>query len=89
VLDLLAGVGMRRRYGETWDEFAARLGDISADFAHLTAIHLRRTFSTSPGPNENGWLDIQSRVKQQIAAKVSPRRRWLGRLNPFNWIGVG
>jgi len=89
VVDRLAGVGWRRQHGETWDEFAARLHPVTPSFTQLTEIHLERSFSTAPEPDKKSWKVIETNVNRQIAEKVPAHRRWWGRLNPCNWIGVG
>ncbi len=89
VLDRLAEIGYRRRYGETWEEFAVRLHAVSPELARLTEMHLRHVFRRDAATQVHRWWELYAAVMGQVTDKVPPGRRWLGWLNPVSWIGVG
>ncbi len=89
VLDRLSDIGVRRRYGESRESFAARLVDTSPTFEDLTWAHLGVML---------GWqrqqVDVDAargmmrEVMNEVRRKVGFVRWVLGWLNPVGWWRV-
>jgi transglutaminase-like putative cysteine protease len=88
VLDRLADVGLRRRFGETREEFARRLAGLLPLFRELTAAHQRRSLRECSPMALSSWQDLQACVEAGIAEKFSRLRRILGLVNPVSWMLV-
>jgi transglutaminase-like putative cysteine protease len=85
-LDGLAEVGLSRRFGETREEFAARLYDTVPEFVELSEAHVRQWLTVRPVFDRGGWIDLQTAAARRLAAAVSRPRRMLGLLNPVSWL---
>jgi len=89
-LDALADLGIRRRFGETREAFAARVAPIAPSFAALTRTHL----ADALGPRRGGTTAPEARALAEVSARVGresrasrPRwRRWLGALDPISFL---
>ena len=88
VLDRLAEVGVRRRFGETREEFALRLAGLGPEFEELTAGHVRRAVAGRETFDRPRWNALKARVEGRIARLFPPIRRLLGLVNPVSWIGA-
>jgi len=88
VIDRLAEVGLIRQFGETREEFAQRVADCAPEFAALTAAHVRRAVGGLESHRRAEWIALEGQVARRIAATASLRRRVLGWINPFTWVGV-
>jgi transglutaminase-like putative cysteine protease len=88
VLDRLAEVVVRREYGETWDEFAGRIGTQVPEFKAITEAHLRAAYSGRDPLDRVAWLTLRRQVLVRIAAAYPTGRRWVGWLNPVSWVGI-
>lgn len=94
----LAEVGVRRRYGETREEFAQRLGDKVPTFEELTKNQVRLTLGSSqnppfdsyiiPAPSTEESARLYAQFKGQLVQLAPWWRRWLGILNPVAWLFV-
>lgn len=91
----LAELGIRRRYGETREEFALRWKEQLPSLEELTAGHLRRSFGATkdfqsylPLPESSTVSSLYRDLKSQMQGLAPWWRRWLGILNPFAWIFV-
>jgi transglutaminase-like putative cysteine protease len=86
-LDLLAGAGLRRAFGESREAFAARVGPGSPAFADLTDLHLRRTLG---GPGRDPEAARGRALLRQVAADLrhsTPAgRRFRALLDPVPWL---
>lgn len=85
VLDRLAEVGLTRGFGETRDEFAARISRIVPEFVEATRAFDRRTLTGEGGLDREAWLDLGSRISAHLAEVFPARRRYLGLVNPLAW----
>jgi hypothetical protein len=83
-LDLLAEVGLVRRFGETRAEFAERVSGLVPEFIALTESHDRRTLTGEVTLDRAGCLDLIGRVSARLAAGF-PRLRLLGLVDPVSW----
>ncbi|MGI9250394.1 MAG: transglutaminase-like domain-containing protein [Pseudohongiellaceae bacterium] len=72
VLDYLAGFGIRRDYGESREEFARRIRQLSPTFAQLTAAHLRQALG-QPQAHEQPQAFEQSHTPEQPQALEQPQ----------------
>jgi transglutaminase-like putative cysteine protease len=88
VLDRLAEVGVRRRFGETREEFAQRLAVLGPEFEELTAGHVRRAVTGSDALERSRWNALRARVEERIARTFPLLRRLLGAVNPVSWVGA-
>jgi hypothetical protein len=86
VLDRLAEVGVRRRFGETREEFARRLAVLGPEFEELTAAHVRRAIAGLEAFDRPRWEALKVRVEARIAQTFPRTRRLLGAVNPVSWI---
>ncbi|MCS6798618.1 MAG: hypothetical protein NZ898_08810 [Myxococcota bacterium] len=91
-LDRLADAGYRRRYGETREQFAARVGNVAPSFVELTAWHvaaaMRDPATPPPRPEHDrtGWRTLLARTRREIRRAVPWWRRWLGALHPTSFL---
>ena len=88
VLDRLAEVGVRRRFGETREDFALRLATLGPEFEELTAGHVRQAVAGRTTFDRARWESLRARVEGRIARAFPPLRRLLGALNPVSWFGA-
>jgi hypothetical protein len=87
-LDQLADAGAVRRFGETRERFAQRVGARAPSFARLTALHLRDARGGA-GRGEPAELRRLGRsVAREVAGSTRAWRRALGFVNPFSWLLV-
>lgn len=86
-LDRLAGAGVRRRSGESREDFARRIATLSPAFAQLTAQHLRHALG---GPQARqsafNWQAQCHQVKSELSHNLPAWKRMLALLNPFGWL---
>ena len=88
ILDRLAEIGFRRRFGETWDDFAQRLIGIFPEFVELTEAHMAYAFGRGRPPDAGRWWELHTAVIRRICSAAPLGRRWLGSLNPVSWIRI-
>lgn len=88
VLDRLADVGLHRRFGETREEFAQRVGDVVPELRDLTDAHLHRSLGGVDLGDRGRWTALREAVEQRIAAAFPRPRRVLGAVNPLTWLWV-
>jgi hypothetical protein len=87
-LDRLSGLSIRRRFGESRETFAARVGAHSPSFVTLTTEHVGARFSREPRAGRAALRPLVAAVRRELARAVPFRRRLLGALNPFSWLAV-
>lgn len=85
-LDRLAGVGLRRRYGESRERFADRGSALSPSFAQLTEEHLKSAL----GSRRTGDPALLRRAGAAVGAELRQHlpvwKRALGLINPVTWM---
>ncbi len=84
-LDRLAEVGLRRRFGESRERFAARAEATAPSFGALTRAHL----ASALGSGRAAPSDIRrlaEATRGEIAARTPGWRVALGWLNPLAWL---
>jgi transglutaminase-like putative cysteine protease len=86
VLDALADLGLSRQFGETREEFAARVAWLAPEFVDLSAAHVRQPVAGLETYSRGEWLALKDRVVQALAEKFAAWRRLLGALNPVSWL---
>jgi len=87
-LDRLADAGAVRRFGESRERFARRVGGHAPSFAALTALHLRRAFGGSFRADPGELHRLGRSVAGELRTSTPRRRRVLGSINPFSWFLV-
>lgn len=81
-LDRLAEVGLRRRFGETRESFAARAAAIAPSFAVLTPYHLAGALGSRAALDAGELRRLARAVAREAAAAVPAWKFLLGRLDP-------
>jgi transglutaminase-like putative cysteine protease len=87
-LDRLCDVGLRRRFGESRERFAARVGATAPAFAALTALHLRAALGPQARPDAAALRRLEARVRGELRSRVPFYRRALGAANPVSWLAA-
>lgn len=88
-LDRLAEGGVRRRFGQTREGFAAEQGACSPAFAELTRLHLAAALGrTPPVLGRRQALALVRRAAAEIGAGGRRWRRRLGLFDPVSWLWV-
>jgi transglutaminase-like putative cysteine protease len=86
-LDRLAESGLRRRWGESPEAFAARLRTNLPSLGRLTDRHLGAAFGGHGGDDVvRTMIDDARRLRRELRGVVPWWRRTLGLLNPFSWL---
>jgi len=86
-LDRLAGLGLRRRHGETREAFARRVAPWVPSFATLTGVHLRAAFGAGAGVRPEAFRSLDREIGRELT-RLPRWRRWLGALDPTPWMRV-
>ena len=86
-LDRLAGIGIRRKVGESREHFARRVAAKSPALLPLTQAHLDYALGHhSERLDAQQWRQLQSQVAKDIQQNFSPWKRCLAVINPFTWL---
>ncbi len=85
-LDRLAGLGVRRRYGESREHFADRTGPMAPSFVSLTREHLSAALGSKRTLDGDSVRRLATAVDHEIRDHLPPWRRLLGAINPVSWI---
>jgi hypothetical protein len=88
VLDRLAEVGLRRRFGETRGEFAERVRALVPELTSATAAHERRVQTGERRLERVAWVKLNERIAVRLAATFSRGRRLRGLADPLTWLNV-
>jgi len=86
--DQLAEAGFVRRFGETREEFAARVSTWAPEFSVLTAAHMRKSTTDNGAMDRAAWLQLKSSLAARIKSHVRPLRRFIGLSNPATCLQV-
>jgi transglutaminase-like putative cysteine protease len=93
VLDLLAEVGLARRFGETREAFARRVTPVSPTFAALSEMHVAAAFGDPAAPREArpelsraAWNETMRAARAEIHRSAPGWRRLLGALDPASFV---
>ncbi|MDJ0847375.1 MAG: transglutaminase-like domain-containing protein [Myxococcota bacterium] len=87
-LDRLAGVGWRRRFGESREHFARRVFRVAPSLAPLTGLHLRASLGDVAPDDPLPLRELAWRVASELREGVPLWRRVLAALDPFAWMRV-
>jgi hypothetical protein len=87
-LDRLSEIGVRRRFGETREEFADRIASWLPELRDLTAAHVRRAVGQTEPCGRDEWLRMMRQVASRIGRSAPLYRRLWGWLNPITWVWV-
>jgi hypothetical protein len=88
-LDALADGGRVRPYGQSREDFARSLAEVSPAFVRLTALHLRQALgSPDRRPGGDEIRRLYAEAGREIARSSGPGRRVMAVLNPFGWLRV-
>lgn len=86
-LDSLADAGWRRRYGESREEFSARVSPLAPAFGELTQSHLAHSLGSEEGRRPASEILLLSRrTAWEIGQSMPPWRRLLAALHPWAWL---
>jgi hypothetical protein len=84
-LDRFADVGVVRRFGESREGFARRLGELAPSFADLTERHLGSALGSRRRADGDELRALATATRRELR-RLPAWRRWLGWLNPVSWI---
>ncbi|MCP3957620.1 MAG: transglutaminase domain-containing protein [bacterium] len=87
-LDRLAAVGLRRRFGESREQFAERSGGVSPTFGRLTEEHLKTALGSKRVADGRQLLYMTEGVRREVRQGLPWWKRWLGTVNPVSWMLV-
>src|SRR5690606_24414855 len=98
-LDMLSARGLRRRYGESREAFARRMGAMAPSFGKLTGYHLSAALGghadpqvapavppAQPDMSDTDWSLLNRQVRQEIARHTPWWRQLLAIIDPFSWL---
>ena len=85
-LDQLAGIGLRRRFGESREHFAGRTGELSPSFVGLTEEHLKSVLGSRRLAETEGLRQVPRQVGREIRQHIPRWRGWLGWIHPIPWM---
>jgi len=87
-LDALAGVGIRRRPGESRESFSRRVAQFSPSIQQLTQAHLATAMDSpsSPQLSHQQWSELSNSVRRDLRSSIPRWRRLLAWVNPFAWL---
>ncbi len=85
-LDRLAGVGARRRFGESRERFAARHVALSPTFVRLTEEHLKCALGSRQGGDQALLRRVGETVGSEMRQRLPAWKRLLGTINPVSWM---
>ncbi|HJO12823.1 MAG: transglutaminase-like domain-containing protein [Gammaproteobacteria bacterium] len=90
VLDKLSAIGLHRNYGESREDFANRVADLTPSFKQLTDNHLACALgseaTTAAGMNMEQWKIMGQAVDKEITSNAESWKTILGLINPFSWL---
>ncbi|MCE1205203.1 MAG: transglutaminase-like domain-containing protein [Holophagaceae bacterium] len=88
-LDQAARLGQLRTFGESRENFAARVSTRSSSFQALTALHLQWALG-APGrdPEAARYRALLKSVRIELWSTATSSRRWVAILDPFSWMRV-
>lgn len=88
-LDQAARLGLLRTFGESRENFAARVSARSSSFQTLTALHLQWALG-APGrdPEATRCRALLKMVRIELRSTATSSRRWFAILDPFSWMRV-
>ncbi|MSR11725.1 MAG: transglutaminase domain-containing protein [Gammaproteobacteria bacterium] len=87
VLDKLSAVGMRRRYGESREQFARRASTLTPSIELMTDAHLRCALGDAAVQNNpSQWAAMRLHIDQELRASTATSRRVIALINPFSWL---
>ncbi|MEX0619944.1 MAG: transglutaminase domain-containing protein [Pseudohongiellaceae bacterium] len=88
VLDKLAAVGIRRRYGESREAFALRVGNMAPSFPKITRGHLSHALGGEhhAGPQALDWASLDRSVADELEQQTPLWKRVLAAVNPYSWL---
>lgn len=84
-LDTLAALGLHRRYGESRESFARRLGTLAPSFDTMTQAHLLSALGERGEASQPDWIALQQRIRQELRPQLPWWRHLLAVLNPIPW----
>ena len=88
VLDQLAAVGYHRNYGESREQFAARVGDTAPSLKSMTHYHLNHALGDADFQefDRDQWQALRDNISKEIQHNVVTWKKVLAKLNPFTWV---
>lgn len=85
ILDRLAELGLSREYGESREQFAERVADLSPSFATATRLILSESFGPQRAEPEP-WKRVRKKVSAELSEGTPWWRRLLGLLHPVSFL---
>ena len=88
VLDQLAAVGYHRNYGESREQFAARVGETAPSLKSMTRYHLNHALgdADSLDIDRDQWQALRDNISKEIQHNVVTWKKVLASLNPLTWV---
>jgi transglutaminase-like putative cysteine protease len=87
-LDQLADAGVLRRFGETRERFADRIGGRAPSFARLTRLHLAGALGGAVRSDPGDLRDLGRAIARETSGSTPAWRRLFALVNPFSWLLV-
>ena len=84
-LDRLAESGLRRRHGESRENFAHRAKSLAPSFGELTTAHLGVALGSQRTSVPEDFRHLENRLRNELRHALPPWRRFLGALHPISW----
>jgi hypothetical protein len=84
-VDALGEAGLHRGYGETREQFAARLHDVAPALAALTAVHQQAAFGAAKGCARAEVLALLRASVKQVRRRAPPWRLVAGGIDAFSF----
>lgn len=86
-LDSLCGLGLTRRYGESRENFARRVAELSPSFGALSRSHLNFSLGGNLDDNSaSNSIALNQQVRKELAHKLPLWKRIIAVIHPLNWL---
>jgi transglutaminase-like putative cysteine protease len=85
-LDRFSEVRRFRRFGETREQFAERMSDVSPAFTALTQAHLRDAFGSRIHLSRSELYNLAQRIRTEQKSALPTWQRVLGTLVPWSFL---
>ncbi|MCH8176021.1 MAG: hypothetical protein IIC59_12665, partial [Proteobacteria bacterium] len=80
--------GYHRNYGESREQFAARVGETAPSLKSMTRYHLNHALgdADSLDIDRDQWQALRDNISKEIQHNVVTWKKVLASLNPFTWV---
>ncbi len=84
-IDRLAGLGLRRSFGEGRLGFAGRAARLAPSFARLSDAHVAAAWGSARPRDPRECRDLLSEIRRELRGAAPWWQRALALLNPYDW----